>query len=245
MRERPLTAVPMPLLWLLAATFCAQLALKGFEVRPTARAADLPQAPSATTARLLAAGDPIALAQLLLLYLQAFDTQPGISIPYKDLDYGRLQDWLARVLDLDPRGQYPMLLASQVYAQVPDPVRQRMILEWTYQRFLEDPGRRWRWAAHAAIMAKHKLQDLPLALRYAEGLSRSATGPSVPDWAKQMHIFVLEDMGEVETAKILLGGLLASGSITDAHEVHFLTERLNALERAAENSSKPSETRLR
>ena len=40
---------------------------------------------------------------------------------------------------------------------------------------------------------------------------------------------MLEDMGELETAKILLGGLLASGAITDAHEIHFLTERLNTL----------------
>ena len=60
-----------------------------------------------------------------------------------------------------------------------------------------------------------------------------------------MHIFILEDMGEVETAKILLGGLLASGFVTDEHEIHFLTERLNALEKAAEKSSKPSESRLR
>ena len=245
MRERPLNVVPGPLLGLLAAAFCAQLAFKGVEARPTGRAADLQPPPTAMTARVLGAGDPIALAQGLLLYVQAYDNQPGISIPYKDLDYGRLEDWLARVLELDPRGQYPMLLASQVYSQVPDPVRQRMILEWTYQRFLEDPARRWRWAAHAAIMAKHKLGDLPLALRYAEGLNRFASDPSVPDWAKQMHIFVLEDMGEVESAKVLLGGLLASGSITDPHEIHFLTERLNALEKPAENSSKPSETRLR
>lgn len=245
MRERPLTAVPGPLLWLLAGAFCGQLALKSLEPRPTARATDLPPAPSTSTVRLLDLGEPIAFAQMLVLYLQAFDTQPGISIPYKDLDYVRIQDWLDRVLELDPVGQYPLLLASQVYSQVPDATRQRAILDWTYRRFLDDPDRRWRWMAHAAIMAKHRLQDPTLALRYAQELNRHATGPAVPHWAKQMHIFVLEDMGEAETAKILLGGLLESGAITDPHEVHFLTERLNALEKAAENSSKPSETRLR
>lgn len=245
MRERAITAVPAPLLWILAVAFCAQLAFKAAEPRPAAHAADLSPAPSAAAVRLLDLGEPIGTAQLLSLYLQAFDTQPGISIPFQDLDYARIQDWLDRVLDLDPQGQYPLLMASQVYSQVPDTVRQRMILDWTYRHFLDDPVRRWRWLAHAAIMAKHRLNDLPLALHYARELSRHAADPSVPDWARQMHIFILEDMGEVETAKILLGGLLASGSIKDEHEARFLTERLDVLEKAVEKSSMPSESQLR
>jgi hypothetical protein len=245
MRERPVAAVPAPLIWVLAAILCGQLGLKALEPRPVARAADLPPAPPGITLKLLDLGEPIGVAQLLSLYLQAFDTQPGVSIPFKDLDYARIQDWLDRVLELDPQGQYPMLMGSQVYSQVPDTARQRMILEWTYRRFLGDPERRWRWLAHAAIMAKHRLDDLPLALRYAQELSRHTRSAAVPHWAKQMHIFLLEDMGEIETAKVLLGGLLASGSITDSHEAHFLTERLNALEKSAEKSSKPSESQLR
>ena len=54
-----------------------------------------------------------------------------------------------------------------------------------------------------------------------------------------MRIFLLQDMGEIEAAKILLGGLLASGEITDAREIRFLMERLKELE-AAEKSSAPS-----
>ncbi|HCN90147.1 MAG TPA: hypothetical protein DIT28_13380, partial [Oxalobacteraceae bacterium] len=57
-----------------------------------------------------------------------------------------------------------------------------------------------------------------------------ATGSQVPDWAKQMEIFLLEDMNELERAKILLGGLLHSGQITDPHEIRFLEERLKQLE---------------
>jgi hypothetical protein len=185
-------------------------------------------------------GEPIAVANLLSLYLQAFDTQPGISIPFKDLDYDRVNDWLSRILELDSPGQYPLLMASQVYSQVPDEHRQRQMLELVYQQFLLDPNRRWRWLGHAAIMAKHRLHDLGLALRYARAINRYATAAEVPHWAKQMHIFVLEDMGEHQTAKILLGGLLASGAITDPHEALFLTQRLSALQ-AAEKSSTSSE----
>ncbi|HZF23179.1 MAG TPA: hypothetical protein VE030_06920, partial [Burkholderiales bacterium] len=70
-------------------------------------------------------------------------------------------------------------------------------------------------------------------------INQHATSAEVPHWAKQMHIFVLEDMGEHETAKLLLGGLLASGAITDAHEARFLTQRLNAMQ-GAEKSSQTS-----
>jgi hypothetical protein len=131
------------------------------------------------------------------------------------------------------------MMASQIYAQVPDVQKQRQMLDLTFRKFLVDPNRRWRWLAHAAIMAKHRLNDPALALRYARALTERATASSVPDWAKQMHIFVLEEMGETETVKILLGGLLVSGTVTDAHEIHFLTERLKTLQ-AAEKSSTTS-----
>ena len=240
MAERAISTVPGAVLALLAAAFASQLAFKSLEPRPPATGADLPRAPQTTTLRLASLGEPIAAAYLLSLYLQAFDTQPGISIPFRELDYGRVEDWLSRILELDPRGQYPLLMASQIYSQVPDEHRQRQMLELVYQQFLLDPNRRWRWLAHAAIMAKHRLHDAGLALRYARAINQYATSVEVPHWAKQMHIFVLEDMGEYETAKILLGGLLASGAITDPHESVFLTQRLNALQ-AAEKSSTSSE----
>jgi len=245
MGERAFGAVPAQVWWLLALALCAQLAWKTLEAKPEARVSDLPVAPAIDVLRLAALGEPIGAAQLCSLYLQAFDTQPGISIPLGQLDYARVRGWLDRILDLDPAGQYPLLMASHVYAQVPDPQRQREMLDWIERRFLEDPDRRWRWLAHASIMAKHRLHDLPLALHYARTLERAISDPTVPAWARQMHIFLLEDMGEYESAKILLGGLLASGTIRDEHEARFLTERLNELEGIAEKSSQPSESRRR
>ena len=67
-------------------------------------------------------------------------------------------------------------------------------------------------------------------MRYARGITQHA--PAAPHWARQMQIFILEDIGELESAKILLGGLLASGEIKDEHELHFLLERLEALKNA-------------
>ncbi|HVS27364.1 MAG TPA: hypothetical protein VHE58_08730 [Burkholderiales bacterium] len=231
--------MPKPVWWLLLASLCLQLAWQGLQPRPVARAEALVFPPAAPALKALSLGEPIALSQLMTLYLQAFDNQPGISIPFKDLDYERVEAWLARILELDPVGQYPLLMASHLYAQVPDAQKQRRMLQFVYAQFFHDPNRRWPWLAHAAIMAKHRLHDLPLALKYAQAITAHASGPEVPHWATQMRIFLLQDMGEVESAKVLLGGLLVSGVITDPHEIRFLTERLQQLEPAEKSSKTP------
>ncbi|MCW5624874.1 MAG: hypothetical protein KIT73_09185 [Burkholderiales bacterium] len=237
--ERPVAAVPP---WIVAATaalLAAQLLFRVMQPLPAASAVDLSPAPPVPALRVMALGEPIALGQSLALYLQAFDNQPGVSIPFAALDYGRVTGWLGAILDLDPHGQYPLMMAAHLYAQVLQrPDKQREMSEFVFRRFFDDPDHRWPWLAHVAIMAKHRLKDLPTALRYADAI-RSHAGPDVPSWARQMHIFLLEDMGEVEAARILLGGLLASGTISDPREIHFLTQRLMDLENA-EKSTAPS-----
>jgi hypothetical protein len=229
-RERPVRDVPLAGLLLLAAGLAAQLAWHAWRPGPTARAEALPAPPPEAMLRVASIGDPVALAKGLMIWLQAFDNQPGISIPFRDLDYGRVQGWLVRILALDPRGQYPLLAASRLYGEVPVADKQRSMLEFVYERFLEDPDRRWPWLAHAAIVARHRLNDLPLALRYARAITERATGPGVPNWARDMSILVLEELGELEAARVLIGGLLESGRVNDPHEVRFLDGKLKDLE---------------
>ncbi len=195
-----------------------------------ARAIDLPALPSVLVLRAASLDEPIALSKALMLYLQAFDNQPGLSIPFRDLDYGRVAQWLTEIVALDPPSQYPLLSASRLYAEVPVPAKQRQMLDFVHAAFLQDPNRRWRWLAHAVLIAKHRLKDLPLATRYAADLRKHARGDEVPHWAQQMEIFIREDMNELESAKILLGGLLQSGRVTDPKEWHFLSEKLKELE---------------
>jgi hypothetical protein len=51
-----------------------------------------------------------------------------------------------------------------------------------------------------------------------------------------MEIFILEDMNELEAAKIMIGGLLLSGKISDPAELRFLKQRLEELEERLGNS---------
>jgi hypothetical protein len=232
--ERRLSAVPAALRVALIAALTVQVAWQWHQPKPVATAAALAAPPSLPSLRVASLGEPMVLAQLTTLYLQAFDNQPGISIPFRNLDYVRVRQWLETIVALDPAAQYPLLLAAQVYAQVPDPVRIRVMMDFVHQQFLRDPNRRWRWLAHAAIMSKHRLRDHALALRFAGDITKYA--PAAPNWARQMHIFILEDIGEIESAKILLGGLLASGEIRDPHELAFLLGRLESM-KSVENPS--------
>ena len=234
--ERSFTFVPPAAIALLAIAALMQFVLAATSPRPIARAADLGPAPSGAALAWMRGFDPLPAAHLTTLYLQAFDNQPGISIPFRELDYVRVGEWLLTALKLDPAGQYPLLMASQLYAQVPDAQRQRFMLEFVFEQFAADPERRWPWLAHGAIMAKHRLNDLPLALRFAREIARKLKGG--PAWARQMHIFLLEDLGEYEAAKILLGGLLASGTVTDTHERVLLLERLEHLKSVEKSSGR-------
>ena len=166
-----------------------------------------------------------------MLYLQAFDYRGTNATPYRSLDYGRLLQWLETLLELDPRSAYPLFAAARIYAEVPDAARARMVLEFVYRAFFADPDRRWPWLAHAALLAKHRLHDLALARRYAAAIARHTHSANVPLWARQMEIFILEDMNELEAARILLGGLLENGQITDPAEARFLRRRMGELER--------------
>ncbi|WP_334190546.1 hypothetical protein [Noviherbaspirillum sp.] len=239
MRERPVSCVPKAALALLGTGLALQIGWHVAMPEPQAAAQALPQPPTATTLRLASVGEPIGLGKLLMLYIQAFDNQPGISLPFRQLDYAVLETWLERVVDLDPRGQYPLLAASRLYAEVADDARKRRMLEFVHRRFAEDPDRRWPALAHATIVAKHQLKDLPLALRYARAIREKATGGNVPNWARQMEIFILEDMNEIDSAKILIGGLLQSGQITDPHELRFLDERLKAMRKKPTEQAAP------
>ena len=241
-RERPLTAVSGWILGLLAAALVAQLAWQLSRHTAAPAATDLSPAPSVQALRLASLGEPAALARLTMVWLQAFDARGDNAIPYRRLDYGRLVGWLRAILGTDPRSEYPLFAAARVYAENPDPSKMRRIFDFIYEEFAADPNRRWPALAHAALLAKHRLHDLPLARRYAAAIQRLATEDSVPLWARQMEVFILEDMNELEAAKVMLGGMLAAGRIRDPEERRFLQGRLEELE---ERLKKPRQAPIR
>ena len=237
-RERPVGTVPKWVVFTLCAALALQLGYHAVQPRPVPIVRAMPDAPSVRLLDLMSLGEQSTLARVLMLWLQAFDYQPGVSIPFKSLNYHRIIDWLDAILSLDPRSQYPLLSAARVYSEVPDNTRRRMMLDFVYRKFLQDPDHRWPWMAHAVFVAKHKIGDQKLALKYARAIRTHVTPGVAPYWAMQMELFVLADMGEVQSAKVLLGGLLASGMIKDKKQLQFLQQRLNEDEKEEKSHSK-------
>ena len=228
---RPLSTVPFPVLAVLIASLVIQVCWSYARPQAAATAEALPDAPDTRLLHLYGLGEPDALAKILMLWLQAFDNQPGVSIPFARLDYARVVNWLDALLDLDSRFQYPLLSASRVYTETPDDAGKRQMLEFVYRRFREDPERRWPWMAHGVYVAKHRIRDLQLALKYANALRLNVDSGTAPPWVTQMEIFVLEDLGEIESARIIISGLLASGKLADNdNELRFLKNKLALLE---------------
>jgi len=207
-----------------------QLAWQGLMPGPRASMETLGAPPPEPMMRLAALGEPRTLAAVGLVRLQFHDTQPGRSIPFRELDYDRIRAWLERLLELAPASDYPLLLAVRIYAQVNDPVRQRKMLDFVRSAFLQNPRERWRWLAEAIIIAEHRLDAPRLALDYARLLNRHTRPGEIPFWARDLQVLLLQDLGEFESARILIGGMLASGAIEDPHEIRFLEQKLRELE---------------
>jgi hypothetical protein len=215
-------AVPVHAAAFVALTLAAQLAWQASHPFTQLQAEPLAPPPRAEALRLASFGEPAAAARLVMLHVQGFDL--------RRIDYHRLNGWLRAALELDPRSSYPLFAAARVFAETPDEQHARQMLEFIHEQFLRDPVHRWPWLAHASLLAKHRLKDLPLARRYAAAVQRHARGADVPLWARQMEIFILEDMNELQAAKIMLGGLLERGDIHDPNELRFLRQKLEELE---------------
>lgn len=229
-KDRPVKDVPLSVKIFLLLALLLQLLWHSLQQPVVAKAEDLPLPLSTRSYVMSSLGEPIAAAKFLNLWLQAFDNQPGVSISFHQLNYPRLTKWLDTILELDPNGPYPMLVAARVYGSIQDDEKQRIMADYIFYKFNENPNKYWRWLAHVVITAKHELKDNALALKYASALAEKATGKNVPYWARDMKIIVLEDMGEVEAAKIFVGALIDSGEISDPYELKFLTQKIAILE---------------
>jgi hypothetical protein len=232
-KQRHLNSVPISITLLFICSLLLQINFQLFNLKRDYQFKSLPKVSSQNVLNLQRFGDNVAAAHLWTLWLQSYSSQNGQYTSNNNIDYKDLIDWLNAILAQDANTQYPLFLASYQYILVKHPQKQKQMLEFIHQQFYLDPKQRWRWLAQAAVTAKYRLQDMALALKYAEILNIYAPIiPDMPDWAKEMQIFVLEDMGELAQARLLIGGLLTNGLITDPDEIAFLNEKLQALEQA-------------
>lgn len=227
--QKPIRSVPSLLIGLLVFSLLLQIVWHRYSVTTQINREPLSSAPSHQQLAIAALGEPEVLAKILMLWVQSLDNQPGISLALKDFNYDHLIDWLQVINQLDIRSEYTLFSATHFYTSVAEPEKQRKILHFIEQQFKQNPNHYWRWLAHASIIARHRLHDNELALRYAQLLRKQVTSPYVPHWAKQLELVILEENGEYESIKLLIGGLLSEGKITDPHELLYLNQFLEQM----------------
>ncbi len=112
--ERAISSVPVPARALLALALALQLGWQAWQPPAKLQPQKLPPPPALGALQLASFGEPLALAKAMLIYLQSYESQRGEISQLRSPDYGHLQAWLLRGLQLDPLSQYPLLLAARV-----------------------------------------------------------------------------------------------------------------------------------
>ena len=225
--ERPLASLPRPLVLGFMLLLAAQVLHHHVaNLRFEADYRQLGKPFDAAAYRGIAMGSEQLLGYLLAIRLQLHDSQAGQYFSYNLIDYNILVEWLNQITLISPGTEYPMLLASRVYTTTGDRQRLRRILEFIQQRFDDDPQLHWRRLAEASVIAKHKLQDLDLALAMAKKIAQQPASVKMPHWARDFEFLLLAEMSELESAIAIIRALLRTDAVRDPDEKRFLESKL-------------------
>ncbi|RCS56831.1 hypothetical protein DU000_10850 [Parvibium lacunae] len=199
--------------------------------------------------------DPLLAGYAAVLWAQTAESglrsastlpHPALQQPVRwhDLDYAVLQQWLALALSQPLQavgslpGRYAMMLATRIYGESGSASQQQTMLDFAATHFSANPAAYWPWLVHAVYVAQHQFGKTSmeratgkgLARQYANQLRHAPAEAKLPHWARQLEVFILEDLGEIETAKVLLGGMLAAGEWMDQRDFLLMSQRLRELE---------------
>lgn len=187
--------------------------------------------PPAQVLRVLSAGEDRGIASALTLRLQTFDAQAGKALSIRKLDMNQVISWLAKISELAPDFSYPLFLASRIYASTAHTNDTENLLDWVETRYPNAPSEHWPWLAYGVHLAKHKLENPRLAREYAGTLRVYGQFLDVPQWALDLEVFLLKDLNELKAAQLLLGQLIASGSVdTDPRALAVMVADLEEIE---------------
>ena len=225
--DRPIAQLPAPLVWgFMIVLFCQLLFHYSSQQQHEAAYQPLTNPLQASIYRGISMGSDQLFGYLLAIRLQLHDNQMGRHFSYNRIDYHRLVEWLEQISEINPRSEYPMLLATRVYSNTRDKEQLRLMLNFVERTFEHDPQLHWRRLTEASLLAKHRLSDLELALRIAEKLTLQPAEVVMPNWARDIHVLLLADMNEFESAIAMIQALIQSGSISDPDEKRFLESKL-------------------
>lgn len=183
----------------------------------------VPPVPSKSGAMMMLLGDEQFSYRFGAITLQNLGDGGGRVTPIKDYDFSKLGKWFWLLHGLDPASEHVPFAAAFYFGGTSDPAQVAVVVDYLGKIGANPAGEKWRWLAHAAYLARHRMKDMQLALDLAYQLSRMRPlQGELPLWAKQLPAFILKEQGEKESAKELISSLLMNEKNPNPNEVNFM-----------------------
>lgn len=198
----------------------------------------IPTPPNELTIKASSLGDEQFYFRTLGFQLQNAGDTFGRVTPLKNYDYERLTIWFNLLDTLDGKSNFIPSLAAYYYSNSQYTLDNRYIVDYLVKHADRHPEDNWWWYAQAAYIAKHKLQDLAWALEISKKLAAIPAHVDMPFWARQMPAFIMEDMGELEQAYIIIKDIIDNMENIPEGEMnfmmYFIQDRLNMIQKFQE-----------
>jgi tetratricopeptide (TPR) repeat protein len=176
---------------------------------------NVPPAPSQLGAQAMGLGDTGFAYRLIGVFLQNLGNVDGRNVYLGNYKYEPLKEWFFRAYELDAKSSYIPFLAGYYYGAVREPESLRHVLDFLKVVGQSPNDEKWRWLTHGVFIARHRLEDLDLAMNFAL-LLKDHENLDVPLWARHIDALVLNAKGEKEDAYEIMKALLA----TSAEDMH-------------------------
>lgn len=155
----------------------------------------------------LTLGDPQFAYRAAGFFLQNIGDSGGRVVSLHDYDFDRLLDWFYLMDSLDPVSDYIGRLAAYYFGGSRDNNDARKVLS-----FLEDIGSRksgekWMLLAYAMNISWHQLNDMDMAMYYANILAR-LDNPDMPEWTRRAPSILLNAGGDRAAAYDIMMNIL-------------------------------------
>ena len=164
----------------------------------------VPPVPSRNGAVMMTLGDSELSYRFLALILQNLGNTGRDTVPLKSYDYEKLGKWFFLLHELDPASDHVPMIAAYYFGGTRIPKDVAVVVDYLGVVGQIPVGEKWRWLAHAAYLARHRMHDLSLALKLAYKLARMPGKDEFPQWARQMPAFILKEQGENEAARQMI-----------------------------------------
>jgi len=158
------------------------------------------------------------------LVLQNLGNVDGRTVKFEEYDYTELEKWFLSTYALDTQSNYIPTLAAYYYGSTQNKEQLEHVIDFLKIVGAKEQQESWRWLVHGVFLARHKMNDLDLALELSEMLE-DHPDPNVPVWARHMSALVKNARGEKEDAyNIMVAILQSSSKDLQPTEVRFIVD---------------------